>query len=498
MKKIKHLLLFLIAIWMWQLPANSAPTGVIETGGLGAGMFNQLQRDGSGVYDTMQKDQIKRYNVEKNLISPVEKIQTTEDEDKFEVDIQRDLEKDGVVYNPQFLVRKVKFEGNTKIKSKVLESIGSDVIDHEIYFEDLLTYALRISRYYQSKGYLTSYAYVPAQQIKDGVVTICIVESTVGDVEVTGNKWARTWYLKNVMMGRDGLREGTVFNARALQGALREMNEETYMQAQSTISKNGDDTKIDLEVRDKFPLRFNFSWDDYGRTYTGVQRASFLLGLDNLTGFGDKIYGGTILSSGSTGVLAGYSIPVSPYGTRVSFDYSNSNISLGGPYKFLNVKGRSQSLGVRVTHPIIRNAKTDVVVYTGIDFVDADTYSKRLNYTLSDYKLYVIRSGIRGIRDDKYGRWLGTLGVDVGLGGTSKLTTPSDSTFVKIVAGATRVHRLWGRVIGLVRVNGQYSPNKLFAVEQMQMGGPYTLRGYQPAELIGDYGVTGKRKRTSL
>ena len=491
MKKIKHLLLFLIAIWMWQLPANSAPTGVIETGGLGAGMFNQLQRDGSGVYDTMQKDQIKRYNVEKNLISPVEKIQTTEDEDKFEVDIQRDLEKDGVVYNPQFLVRKVKFEGNTKIKSKVLESIGSDVIDHEIYFEDLLTYALRISRYYQSKGYLTSYAYVPAQQIKDGVVTICIVESTVGDVEVTGNKWARTWYLKNVMMGRDGLREGTVFNARALQGALREMNEETYMQAQSTISKNGDDTKIDLEVRDKFPLRFNFSWDDYGRTYTGVQRASFLLGLDNLTGFGDKIYGGTILSSGSTGVLAGYSIPVSPYGTRLSFDYSNSNINLGGPYRFLNVKGRSQSLGFRVTHPIIRNAKTDVVVYTGIDFVDADTYSKRLNYTLSDYKLYVIRSGIRGIRDDKYGRWLGTLGVDVGLGGTSKLATPSDGTFVKIVAGATRVHRLWGRVIGLVRINGQYSPNKLFAVEQMQMGGPYTLRGYQPAELIGDYGVTG-------
>jgi hemolysin activation/secretion protein len=25
----------------------------------------------------------------------------------------------------------------------------------------------------------------------------------------------------------------------------------------------------------------------------------------------------------------------------------------------------------------------------------------------------------------------------------------------------------------------------------MQLGGPYTLRGYQPAELIGDYGVSG-------
>ena len=37
------------------------------------------------------------------------------------------------------------------------------------------------------------------------------------------------------------------------------------------------------------------------------------------------------------------------------------------------------------------------------------------------------------------------------------------------------------------------SPNlyNLFAAEQMQLGGPYTLRGYQPAEIIGDYGVSG-------
>ena len=363
----------------------------------------------------------------------------------------------------------------------------------EIYFEDLLAYALRVSRYYQSKGYLTSYAYVPEQQIVDGVVTIAVSESLVDNLEISGNKWARSWYLKNVIMGRDGLREGTVFNAKALQGALRELNEETYIQAKSSISKDGEDTNLELSVKDKFPLKFNFGWDDYGREYTGVQRASFLLGLDNLTGFGDKIYGGTILSSGSTGVLAGYSIPVSPYGTKVSFDYSNSNVNLGGPYRFLNVKGHSQSMGVRVSHPVIKNAKTDVIVYTGVDFVNADTYARRLNLSLSDYKLFVVRSGIRGIRDDKYGRWLGTLGVDVGLPGASGTAYSGgpQGSFVKIVAGATRVHRLFGRVIGLVRINGQYSPNRLYAVEQMQIGGPYTLRGYQPAELIGDYGVTG-------
>ena len=460
-----------------------------------ANAITPLNTNGAGVYGQMQMNQIKDYSIEKNIISPVETMDApkNENDETFEVDIQKDLEKDGVIYNPKFTVNKIVFQGNTKIKSKVLESLASDIMGQEIYFEDLLAYALRVSRYYQSKGYLTSYAYVPEQQIVDGVVTIAVSESLVDNLEISGNKWARSWYLKNVIMGRDGLREGTVFNAKALQGALRELNEETYIQAKSSISKDGEDTNLELSVKDKFPLKFNFGWDDYGREYTGVQRASFLLGLDNLTGFGDKIYGGTILSSGSTGVLAGYSIPVSPYGTKVSFDYSNSNVNLGGPYRFLNVKGHSQSMGVRVSHPVIKNAKTDVIVYTGVDFVNADTYARRLNLSLSDYKLFVVRSGIRGIRDDKYGRWLGTLGVDVGLPGASGTAYSGgpQGSFVKIVAGATRVHRLFGRVIGLVRINGQYSPNRLYAVEQMQIGGPYTLRGYQPAELIGDYGVTG-------
>ena len=59
-----------------------------------------------------------------------------------------------------------------------------------------------------------------------------------------------------------------------------------------------------------------------------------------------------------------------------------------------------------------------------------------------------------------------------------------------MTAGITRAQRLFSRSLGIVRVNGQYSPQNLFPAEQMQLGGPYTLRGYQPAEIIGDYGVS--------
>ena len=450
-----------------------------------------VNTNGAGIYNPMNRQQIKQYDVQKQITQPIDSKDDSIDE-AFYMDVQKDYEKDGVIYNPQFKVNEIIFEGNTKVKTASLNTLAESVIGQDIYFEDLLRVAKKITKYYQAKGFLTSYAFIPSQNIKNGVVTICIVESKVDSIDIEGNRWARSWYLKNIIMGKNGLREGDVFNAGALQGALREINQEDYIIAQSVVSKNDDKTQLKLDVKDRFPLKFDFAWDDYGRSYTGVQRASFLLGLDNVTGMGDKIYGGTILSSGATGVLAGYSVPISPYGTRLSFDFSNSNINLGGPYKFLNVKGNAQSYALRITHPLIENAKTSVVAYTGIDFVNASTESKLLNSTLSDYNLYVLRSGFHGMTDDKNGRWLGTLGFDVGLPGATKgeIRGPQ-GVFFKLVAGATRVQRLFGRTIGILRVNGQYSPNRLYTAEQMQIGGPYTLRGYQPAELIGDYGVTG-------
>ena len=450
-----------------------------------------VNTNGAGIYNPMNRQQIKQYDVQKQITQPIDSKDDSIDE-AFYMNVQKDYEKDGVIYNPQFKVNEIIFEGNTKVKTASLNTLAESVIGQDIYFEDLLRVAKKITKYYQAKGFLTSYAFIPSQNIKNGVVTICIVESKVDSIDIEGNRWARSWYLKNIIMGKNGLREGDVFNAGALQGALREINQEDYIEAQSVVSKNDDKTQLKLDVKDRFPLKFDFAWDDYGRSYTGVQRASFLLGLDNVTGMGDKIYGGTILSSGATGVLAGYSVPISPYGTRLSFDFSNSNINLGGPYKFLNVKGKAQSYALRITHPLIENANTSVVAYTGIDFVNASTESKLLNSTLSDYNLYVLRSGFHGMTDDKNGRWIGTLGFDVGLPGATKgeIRGPQ-GVFFKLVAGATRVQRLFGRTIGILRVNGQYSPNRLYTAEQMQIGGPYTLRGYQPAELIGDYGVTG-------
>lgn len=446
-----------------------------------------------GAYNTTELQNSNHYEIDKSYIQSFDDV--TKDEQIYDASIEENLQREGMIYNPHFLLQKINFEGNTKISSEELEKLGLEVLGEDVYFDELLEVCQKVTNLYRAKGYLTSYATVPPQRIVDGVATIKIVESKVGELNIEGEKWTREWYLRHIIMGKAGLREGDVFNAKNLQRAMKEINREDYVQVQTEVERQqeGDEnTAITLNVRDRFPVNLNFSYDDYGRSYTGAQRVSFLVGMDNLTGLGDKIYGGTILSSGATGWMAGYSLPVSSYGTRLSFDFSDSHVRLGGPYKSLNVKGNAQSYFFKLTQPIIQTAKSDLIFYTGYDYVNANTSANIAGnpLRLSNYDLNVWRSGLYGMTDDNYGRWIGNVGVDFGMGGDGHGAI-QDTTFFKVTAGATRVQRLFARSMGIVRVNGQYSPDKLFAAEQMQMGGPYTLRGYQPAELIGDYGVTG-------
>jgi hemolysin activation/secretion protein len=198
--------------------------------------------------------------------------------------------------------------------------------------------------------------------------------------------------------------------------------------------------------------------------------------------------------------MAGYSLPVSSYGTRFSFDFNDSHVRMHTPaMQALKIKGNAQSYFFKLTHPLVQTANSDLFLYTGYDLVHANTNgvlnpATNARTDLSKYTLHVWRSGLYGMTDDSYGRWIGNLGIDFGMGGSYDRGVAGmaygDTTFFKVSGGLTRVQRLFARSLGILRVNGMYSPNDLLPAEQMQLGGPYTLRGYQPATLLGDYGFT--------
>ncbi len=444
-----------------------------------------------GVINKQYQQQLKEQQMEKNVIETTES--DLEREKKLK-EKQRDLIRGNLTYNPKFKLNQVVFEGNTVFSDKRLQKLVKDKVGQEIYLEDVMNMTLKVSRFYQQKGYITSFAYLDAQEIKNGVVKINIKESKVVKKESIGNQWERDRYLNNFVIAGHGLNYGNVFNARTLQGAMKTVNNSGYMQGAVAISKNANnDTEIKLNVEDRFPLKLNMSWDDYGRNYTGRQRFTTILGIDNLTGFGDKIYGGAILSQDSKGALAGYEIPIGRWGTKIGFDYSHSRMDLGGPYRDLGIKGKANDYIIKLTQPIKNTATQEINFTAAFDWLNSSAESEILG-PLSDYSLRVIRTSLNGMFDDKYGRTIANIGLDIGidgLGASESIGGVAESAFYKVVAMLARVQRLPKDILGIIRVNGQYSGQSLYPVEQMFIGGAYSIRGYQPSELIGDYGVAG-------
>lgn len=447
-----------------------------------------------GAMDRQNALQLRKLGIEKNYIQSTS--EEMPEEKKPGAEQEKDVQKGELIYNPHFKVNDIIFEGNTIYSDKKLRTLAEDVIGKEVYMEDVLELAVQISRFYQKNGYITSHAYIAPQEIKEGVVVISVSESRVEQKIITGNRWARDWYLENIALGGTHLSNGKVFNVRQLQGAVKSMNRENYMQVNVGISKNPatEGTIIELDVEDKFPLNAQFNWDDYGRDFTGVQRATFVGGFDNMTGFGDKIYGGTILATGSQAALAGYSIPLSYYGTRLGFDYSHSRLQLGGPFKGLGITGSANDLSLRIHQPFINNAVTELSGFVTFNAIDSRSDITLLGENLTNYNLRVVRMGFFGVHDDLKGRWLGSGGFDIGidgLGATRTSPNGTQSSFYKLKAEAARVQRLPYNCLGVVRLNGQYTPQRLYAAEQLFLGGPYSIRGFQPSELLGDSGVAG-------
>jgi hemolysin activation/secretion protein len=434
--------------------------------------------------------QLKELQVEKKYIEtvPQEINALQKNEDNFK---KKDFINGDLTYNPKFKLNKIVFQGNTIYSDKKLLKLADGWIGKEIYYDDVIKLVVKISSFYQENGYLTSYAYISPQEVADGVLTISIKESKVVQKDVSGNRWEKEWYLKNLELGNKGLNIGDVFNARTLQGGMKNINRESYLKGSAEISQNKqDDTIVKLNVADRFPINLDLAWDDYGRDYTGRQRFTSILGIDNLTGLGDRIYAGSILSQDSQGVLAGYQIPIGHYGTKLGFDYSYSNVNIGGPYRDLNMQGKANYYSLKLIQPIINTATKELSASVSLDAIN--TMSQ--NTGAKDYSLRVLRTGLYGMFDDKKGRTISSIGIDMGtdgLGASPNIDDSYQSVFYKAIASIIRIQRLPKNCIGVFRLNSQYSPQSLYSAEQMYLGGIYSIRGYQPGELLGDYGVAG-------
>lgn len=402
-----------------------------------------------------------------------------------------------ITYNPTFTLNEIKYFGNTVVSNEELDKFSKEYINKEITVKDLIALTQKITRYYHSKGYLTSKAYLAPQKIEKGIVEITFTEGKIANLKIQGNKWARDTHLKRILK-QNKVSENDVLNVNKIQQTLKDINENDYIKGKVVVDNAGtkaEDHEIVLKVKDRFPLNFSVTWDNEGRESLGKNQATLIASHNNLTGLGDSIYAGTILNDNSIGVLSGYSVPINSKGTKLNFGYSFSDMNLGGEYSELGINGYSHNFSLGVTHPLVKKDNFKLMANTSFDLRNSKTKMDNVG-ELTDHRVRALRVGLSARKDDRKGVWLANFNTSTGIplfNATegSQALGYEDSKFVKINADLKRYQRLPLESTGIFRIGGQYTPNKLLSSEKMQLGGRSTVRGIEPGLLIGDGGFTG-------
>ena len=426
------------------------------------------------------------------------KKEEIEDNKNLKLNIDKNQGLPATVEKSGFILREIEYTGNTAYTEEELDALVDTYVGKFTEMKDLKVIMNSITNHYNDDGYITTFAYLPAQRIKNGLLKIAIVEGKVSKLTIKGNKWTKENYLRKNILKANGLQEGEIFNVSSLRKSLGKINETDYLKGRVILNK-GDDlesAEITLDVEDRFPLMFKAGWNNQGRNLIGDQRAVLTLGNENVSGYGDRIYANTTFARETFGLGTDYYVPLGSNGTELRVGYGYTDVSVGKVYKPLGFKSRAHGLSSSIIHPIYEGRTFKLNSDFTFDMLAAKTYIKSRDTLHDKYNLRALRLGFNAIKDDSHGRWISRFEVSTGLpflGATTDDRVLSGinrgtSKFIKFNPSIIRIHALPCKTTGIFKAAAQFSPDNLLGVEQFQVGGMNSVRGYNEGLLFADTG----------
>lgn len=367
----------------------------------------------------------------------------------------------------------------------------------EMSLADLQRLADRITTHYRSRGYFVAQAYLPAQDIKDGAVTVAVNEGRFGAVTLRNTS--------NLSDGRsatalDGVRSGDVIATEPLETRLLLLSDVPGIAVRSQLVPGATPGTSDLIV-DVTPGRRvtgSVDADNGGNRYTGEYRVGATVNLNNPLGLGD-VASLRLLTSGSGLQYARASYQLQVGKGQVGVAYSALRYELGREFAPLQAHGTARVASVFGRYPLRRSR--DHNVYAQLEY-NAKTFEDRVDSipSATDRKSGVWLASLYGDHRDRVGG-LGLSAWSLSLSsGSIDIQTPaaraadaatarSQGHFNKLSFSAMRLQTLGGPFSAYASINGQVASKNLDVSEKMSLGGMNGVRAYPEGEAYADEGV---------
>ena len=382
-------------------------------------------------------------------------------------------------YAPSVHIYRVDISDSEVFSSDEIDKFKSLVEKKDVTIEDINNLVKLINAQYLKKGFITARAFITEGKL-EGVLKIELMEAHIGKLAIDGNKYNREWYLRSQFSHKDG----DLFSLQDLQNELKTFNKNARsikMRAQLKPGEEYGTTDVTLKAEETMPYHLSASFDNFGRDTTGEHRGGLVASTDSLIGFQDRLSLAFNVAKSSFNPYIDYNVPINRYGTRagVSYMFGKSKVT-SGEYKDFDLNAKTNTYSGYISHPLIDKAKGKLNVNTSLNYKTST--SKISDFKYSDFKDKNVAIGLGGNYNFEKSVFYGSL---YSTNGVIKDQIRHESThFTKFNADAYYIHYLpWG-IIGTLKAGGQYSPDNIAYVEQYQIGGISSVRGYSESILM--------------
>lgn len=405
-----------------------------------------------------------------------------------------------------FVLQDVSVQGSTVFSEDDLSGIYQDLIGAEIQLSKLWEISQEITALYQSEGYFLSRAYVPAQEIETGNITINVIEGYIGDIEIEGERSDNylVFDLQNRILSQKPVR------LEALERNLLLLNDIPGFYYRAVLEKmpavdapEGAVLLILKEARE--PGSGAVFLSNHGSPFSGPARANFayqysvipfqkstIYGMASIPG-GNEVWElglqqeAKILPELTSSLAVDYTVS-EPGHTLEQFDIESSTVNINAGVKWNAIRQRRQNLDFGLMFDL-KNVNSDIfdtpltrdrirVLRADMHYEGADPFIG--GYSVADVQL---SRGITGLGASNPG--------DLNL---SRTEAKPDFT---VINASLQYHKaINSNWLASTTIKAQHASKPLYSSEEFGVGGATLGRAYDESEITGDKGVAGSVELT--
>ncbi len=397
-------------------------------------------------------------------------------------------------------VKEIRVQGSTVFSPAEIARVTAPYVNREVSSEDLEALRVALTLLYVNSGYVNSGAVLPDQTVTDGVVTFAIIEGALTQTNVRGNRWLRDRYVSR----RLRLGAGPPLNVETLQRQLQLLLMDPHFDRLSAELRPGvtpGQSVLDVLVEEANPFRVFLDFNNYQSPSIGAERGSITLEHLSVTGHGDILslrYG---RSDGADPQLDfRYALPLTARDLTLIAQYRRNDFAvIEEPFQELEIESESEVYTLTLRAPVYRTLNHLVALEVGGERLSNQTFLLGEPFTLTpgaqngESVVTALRFAQEWVYRTEHqvvaARSRFSLGVDV-LDATINSSDVPDSQFFAWLGQFQYVRRLPVLDAQLIaRTDLQLAANPLLALEQVAVGGRYTVRGYRENTLVRDNAV---------